>query len=108
MTFINIVIIYCMILITYIAGEVIIDIQYKSNIVIFNQLVIESYTYAKNVCGFELFSSDIDDQEKFLTEALSFLKYNYSYILKKINMYDDEKLCQVIVSKITVEKEEEK
>jgi len=41
MTFINIVIIYCMILITYIAGEVITDIQYKSNIVIFNQLVIE-------------------------------------------------------------------
>jgi len=75
----------------------------------FNQIVIEAYNYAKNVCGYELMSVDHKKQEKFLSEALIFIKNTYEDVIKEIDMYDDDKLCKVIVSKVLVEfKKEEK
>jgi hypothetical protein len=100
MIFIYIVIIYCLILVTYVSGEIVIYKLYESNIDIFNEIIVDSYNYAKNVCGYHFLSSDRKNQEKFLKEALWFLKFNYLYVLKKVNMNNDEKLCQVIISKI--------
>jgi len=104
-------IIYCIGLITYVSGKIvtsITSITYKQSMDIFDQVIIESYNFAKNVCGYELFSVESDKQEKFLIEAVTFAKKYYEVLLKEINMYDEDKLCKVLISKIVVNTFEDK
>ena len=108
MSFNVVIIVYCLVLITYVSGKIVTNITYKQNMDMFNQVVIESYNFAKNICGYELFSVENDKQEKFLIESVTFAKSHHEELLKELDMYDDEKLCKVLISKIVVEFKEDK
>ena len=104
-TFLNIMIIYVIILVTYLLRV----ISNKITISTYNPLIdsyaIDALQYTRDITGSSIYSTNFSkctEKEKnlFIGHAIGYMKLNHKDVLREMGINNDEKICSILVSKL--------
>lgn len=107
-TFINIITVYVLLMVTYICKVITDRIKVLTYNPLIESCITDAIQYTKNITYtvpgnthfIDFRSLNIDDQNKFVSHAIGFMKLNYKNVLSEMGIDSDEKICSLIVSKI--------
>lgn len=104
-TFLNIVVIYVLVLMTYVSKVVTNKVTVSTYMPIIESHIGDALQYTRNITGnhpnaIEFSKLGDKEQNLFVGHAIGYMRLNYGDMLKELNIDNDEKICSMIVSRI--------